>query len=336
MTVLVALSTKDALVMGCDSLGSTTKPLVDPFDLVPDYFDPKDEWKLKTDKDGKPILKDLGNIYKKAQNVPFDHMTHMTKLYSLQPLEMGVMMTGIASIGDRTIKSLVTEFRNEKMNPGPKKPANYTVRSISQKLLKFVYGFYDEQFGAQGQKPKLEFMAGGYDKRNPVPTIYRVYVHDNKLELTFDAKVPFGIAFGGQTQEIQRIVFGTDNDNMLKMMIRVGRLLDKYRGLLQEHLKGKGITEELPGLDAFGDELHLLKDWGLNQFAANWGDFSEQNALECVNFFVEIMIKSQQFSASLPTVGGDVRIALIKKDKGFRFISREEYIHEGFTTPIEE
>ena len=32
MTVLVTLKTKDALVMGCDSLGSVTRDLVDPFD----------------------------------------------------------------------------------------------------------------------------------------------------------------------------------------------------------------------------------------------------------------------------------------------------------------
>ena len=81
--------------------------------------------------------------------------------------------------------------------------------------------------------------------------------------------------------------------------------------------------------------MSLFKDWDLNGFDANWGDFSEQNAIECVNFFVEIMIKSQQFSSSLPTVGGEVHIALITKEKGFSWISREEYEHEGHLTPIE-
>jgi len=74
----------------------------------------------------------------------------------------------------------------------------------------------------------------------------------------------------------------------------------------------------------------------LDGFDANWGDFSEQNAIECVNFFVEIMIKSQQFSSRLPTVGGEVHISLITKNDGFRFISREEYEHEGYVVPKEE
>ena len=336
MTVLVALSTKDALVMGCDSLGSTTKPLVDPFDLVAEYFETEGEWKLKTDKNGKPILKGFNDIYKKAQHVPFDHMTHMTKLFSLDPLEMAVMITGITSIGERTIKSLVSEFKNKKMIVGTRKPANYTIKSISEKLLKFVHGFYDTEYEKLAHKPKLEFLVGGYDKRKQVPTIYRIFVHDNKLERTFDDNNPFGIAFGGQTQEIQRIVFGTDGDNKIKLLGKIGELLEKYRMLLQEHLKTKGITEELPGIKnkKYRDKLNPFKDWEFNRFVANWGDFSEQNAIECVNFFAEIMIKSQQFSASLPTVGGDVHIGLITKDKGFKFISREEYVHEGHTTPI--
>jgi len=74
MTVLVALSTKDALVMGCDSLGSTTKPLVDPFDLVAEYFETDDEWKLKTDKDGKPIHLLPGYVPKEQFGPLLDYM----------------------------------------------------------------------------------------------------------------------------------------------------------------------------------------------------------------------------------------------------------------------
>jgi len=86
--------------------------------------------------------------------------------------------------------------------------------------------------------------------------------------------------------------------------------------------------------EAVKEELQPFKNWDLDGFDANWGDFSEQNAIECVNFFVEIMIKSQQFSDSISTVGGNVHIALITKEKGFRFISREEYEHKGYMTPI--
>lgn len=332
MTVLVALATKDALVLGCDSLGTIPKFLVDPFELANDFFEAENEWKLKIGTDGKTILQNFNDIYNKARLVPFDHMTHVTKMFSLvAPLEMGVMQTGIASLGDRTIKSLINEFKSKKPAfINKKKPTNYTVKSIGEKLLKFINKFFKEAYPDE-RKPHLEFMVGGYDKQKQVPSIYRIYLRENRLDEVFVGS--FGIAFAGQMQEIQRIVFGIDDTNRFKLIERVGALLDRYCELIQSYLEKKGVREELPHWKVYKDDLSLLKNWSFNQFDAEWGDFSEQNAIECVNFFVEIMIKSQQFSRGLPTVGGAVHIGLITKETGFQFISREEYEHEGFTTP---
>lgn len=55
------------------------------------------------------MLKNFKSIHAKTKSVPY---THMSKLFSLSPLEMGIMRTGIASIGDRTIKSLIEEFKS--------------------------------------------------------------------------------------------------------------------------------------------------------------------------------------------------------------------------------
>lgn len=334
MTTLIALTTKDSVVMGCDSLGSVTKPFVDPFRLLGSFFD-HTTGDIKTESDGTPILKNFNDIYQIAENIPYNHMTHITKLFSLAPLEMGVMVTGIASIGDRTIKSLMNEFRSsENIFTNKKKPSNYTVHSIANRLWLFVNNFYSNVFSGWTAKPFLEFMICGYDKRQPTPSVYRIRFDKDKDNLEVCFANDFGIAFGGQMKEIGRLVFGTDWENKVKLMLRFDDLLSIYRNTLQDFLTGKGINETLPHHLLYKDKLALFKDWDLDQFSANWGDFSEQNAIECVNFFVEIMIKSQQFSSTLPTVGGDVHIALITKDKGFRYISREEYEHEGFRTPV--
>ncbi len=332
MTTLASLLTKDSIVMGCDSLATQTKHLVDPFDLFKEYFDPKNEFKLKKDSAGNPFLENFDMIFSKAQIVPFNHMTHVTKLFSLEPLPMGIMITGITSIADRTIKSLISEFKTTESQFNTKKiPKNYTVKSIAQKLRKFIGEFYNNKYSKSTFKPNLELMIGGYDKRNSLPSLYRILFDSDKIEDTF--KHNFGIAFGGQMHEIQRIVFGTDTPNRVRLIHRVNVLFDKYRDFLQEFLNKKGITEKLPTYEKYSDELRLFKEWGLQEFDADWGDFSEQNAIECVSFFVEIMIKSQQFSARMPTVGGDVHIALISKNDGFRYISKEEYLHEGHSTP---
>lgn len=66
MTTLVALATKDALIMGCDSLGTVTRQMIDPMDLLK-FFDSNNEFNLKLDKDGKPSIKFLKEMEEKSK-----------------------------------------------------------------------------------------------------------------------------------------------------------------------------------------------------------------------------------------------------------------------------
>jgi hypothetical protein len=333
VTTLVALSTKDALVMGCDSLASVTQALVDPYALV-EFFDGNNAWCLKLGADNKPILTDWYKVYEKAQVIPYSHMTHMSKLFSLSPLPMAVMTSGITSIGQRTIKSLIAEF---KARPSFINAANgsFTVKSIGSRLLRLLWKHYCIQYPKDSpSKPILELILGGYDSDSPISSIYRIRVNENKIEATID---DFGMVFGGEMEEIQRIVFGTDYANQLNITARSFVLLEKYHNLLGQHLKNEKIEATLPPPSQYVNELGMFSDgWNLIGFKANWGDFSEQNAIECVDFFINIMIKSQQFSSRMPTVGGEAHIALITKERGFRFVSREELSHAGHSIAIEE
>lgn len=333
LTTLAILATKDAVVMGCDSLGSMTKELVDPFELIDEYFDPKDDFKLKVDSDGKPLLKEFSQIYREAQLVPFNHMTHVEKLFSLKPLSIGVMFTGIATIGDRTVRSLINEFREEDKAFDEKSPSkNYTVKSLAGRLLKHIRQYYDAIHGEKRVKPPLELIIGGYNKTGNTPHTFRIYVHTNEIEPCM-SRGNFGIAFGAQREEIQRLVFGTDQNNWERIVGRMDFLYGSYRDRLHDFLKANDVSLELPEASSFGSDLFIFNEFYLNGFDANWSDFSEQNAIECINFFVEIMVRSQQFSARMPTVDGPIHVALITKDLGVNFVSKETYDHEGFETP---
>ena len=79
--------------------------------------------------------------------------------------------------------------------------------------------------------------------------------------------------------------------------------------------------------------LICFTGWDIRGLDANFGDFSEQNAIDCVDFFIEIMIRAQAVSSQLPTVGGDVHIAVIRED-GFRFVSRQEWTHGDHSIEI--
>jgi len=334
MTTLIALSTKDSLVLGCDSLGTSTQFLLNPFDLI-EFFD--NEFKLKKDKDGNPLLKEFSDIWRKRQDLPFAHMTHMTKLFSLSPLPMGIMCTGITSISNRTIKSLIEEYRRKEMVSGEKpKQDNYTVEEIAKGILSFISQHFEKEYPDEKRRPdlELEFILGGYDILSPFPKIVRIKFPRKTIEESLKEE-EFGIVFGGEMKEIQRIVHGTDLSNLLKIGKRHIELLRKYRDKINSSLKQQKVSVEIPemAMEEIKELGMFSNNWGLDGFHANWGDFSEQNAIECVDFFVNIMIKSQQFSYGMPTVGGEVHIALITKTDGFRFISREQYRHEEHFVP---
>lgn len=319
-------------MLGCDSLGTVTKPLIDPFDLM-GFFEPKDDFSIKLDKDGKPAIKTFFDVLNKAQQVPVEHMTHMTKLFSLDPLPAAAMFTGITSIGNRTMKSLVEEFRAAHAKSISED--NYSIKDVSDKLTAHLDGYYGKEFPEEKQRPPFELIIGGYGKEDPIPEICRVKFPEKEVKKQLE-KGRFGIVFGGQMKEIQRIVFGTDFGNRLRIRRRFINLLRKYRDKVNQELKQQSAAvevrepteEEITGdFDFFGG------GWDLEGFETDWGNFSEQNAIECVDFFVNIMIKSQQFSSVMPTVGGEVHIALITKKDGFRFVSREELAHEGHFIP---
>ena len=333
MTTLVALASKDALVMGTDSLGTVTRQLLDPLDLL-ECFDPNDNFKLKVDDQGKPLLDNFSILMEQAQAVPYNQLSNVSKLFDLSPLPMGVMFTGTTSIGNRTIGKLVSEFKEkEPAFNADAEPSNYAVRVVGDRLLQALSQLYASTYPLPYDRPELELIIGGYDKLNYLPSLYRIDVREDTIVEIFSSDSPFGVAFGGQKDWIQRIVFGTDENNQVSLAERVHDLLVDYHHKISAAVADAEIAFEVPHPDSWGDELNLFNSWGLHGLDANIADFSEQNAIDCVDFFIEIMIRAQAVSSQLPTVGGDINVAVIRKD-GFRFVSRQEWRHRDHSIMI--
>jgi hypothetical protein len=71
-----------------------------------------------------------------------------------------------------------------------------------------------------------------------------------------------------------------------------------------------------------GSVVSLL--WGQNARGANYSVFSLQDAIDYAKFLIRTTADYQRFSGSLPTVGGDVDIALVTNHRGFQWIAQKE------------
>ena len=58
--------------------------------------------------------------------------------------------------------------------------------------------------------------------------------------------------------------------------------------------------------------------------AANYSAFSLQDAIDYAKFLIRTTADYQRFSGKLPTVGGEIDIALITNRRGFRWIAQKE------------
>lgn len=314
--------------MGSDSLGTVTKQVLDPDDLT-EYFELGNGFKIKTGPDGQPLLDEWTKILHKTHTVPSNYYTNVEKIFPLNNLEMGVMCSGIAALGDRSIKNLIWEF-NSLEEVIELRNSDYTLNSVGEKLLNFLWEHYSRIFPETSSRPDLELMLCGYDRKKYTPGMIRIHVQNRKV---YETDYDFCVFFGGQTKEIQRLVFGTDMFNKVKLIDRSKELLNQYHDLLAKDLESRGIQVQLNKPDEYGQELDLFKGWRLEGLASNWGAFSEQTAVECIDFLVNIMIRSHEFSTQIPSVGGEVQIAIIKKISGFQYISKREWRHGDYRVP---
>lgn len=334
MTTTISLATRDSIVLGCDSLATTSRAMFDPRKIGDDYFD--ENGNIKVDANGQPLLKEVKQLYGYIERVPIDQLPNVTKLYNLKPLPIGVTFAGASAIGDWSIKNLIDTFVGcqefKQLAAG-----DYSVEAVANAFFAFLKTKHETIYAemAESYRPSLEVVLSGYSKANHQPEVFKLVVAAKPSCSRAFELGSYDIVYSGQYDVIQRVVQGIDMDGYLSLWDKCDRILDRYRSKIVSFLKEKSITVELPALDPNDQSLHLFHGdfGGVKGLNIKRSTLSEQASINLVEFLIDTMIKAQQFSGSIPTVGGDIHIAIITKAGGFRWVSKEEYLFRGHTVP---
>jgi hypothetical protein len=78
------------------------------------------------------------------------------------------------------------------------------------------------------------------------------------------------------------------------------------------------------GATCTGDRTVVNLLWPGGNSGANFNAFSLQDAIDYAKFLVRTTSDYQRFSGKLPTVGGDIDVALVTNHLGFRWIAQKE------------
>ena len=331
MTTTISFPTRDCIVVGCDSLATTSRPLISPADIMDSFFE---SGKLKLDEKGEPILKTPSDLVSLLEYVPYNQMPDVTKLFELKPAPIAVLHAGALLLGNKSIKNIIEEFLSKQETKKFLK-GDYTIYGVSKKLFAYIKKHYNEVYKNQKSPPYVELIVSGYSKRSWQPEVMKLEFKKKQELQRANKKGDFNPVFGGQHDVIERIVFGVDEDSYQKISIRVLDLLLKYYELLSDFIKKKKINILLPKPDSF-NELAFTQpgSWPFSGISlADLKNFSEQAAINFVEFLINIMIQAQQFNNRMPTVGGEIQLALINKREGFKWISKEEYKYKNYGVP---
>jgi hypothetical protein len=200
------------------------------------------------------------------------------------------------------------------------------MQMLAERLRDFIVGIYQTEIPQEDKRPSLEILLSGYSKLFRKPEIFRlIFQWDwGQKQFTTDARQQvamgdYNVVFGGQYDVIQRVVHGIDFPSWLNLQNRCEEVLKNYKAKIEDDLLVHGHNVVVIPPDPNDADLQLNTS-AISGLFANVADLSEKAGIEFVEFLILTMVKAQEFSASIPTVGGDIHLGLLTKNSGFSWI----------------
>ena len=294
---------------------------------------------LKLGEDNQPLLKSVKVLSAFLESIPTNQLPSVTKIFDLKPFEAGVLFAGISGIGNQSLKNLIDRFK-ESSDFKSLYDTDYTLEKLTQMLFNYLKGNFDIVYEEYPEefRPIMEVIVSGYSKEGIQPEVFRIILGQSPYVREEVKAGDFTIVYGGTYDVIQRIVGGIDFRNFSNLRERNREILDNCKRLIETKLSEADLEFDIPEFDDNDPDFDLFgKDLGgVRGIFSDIKSLSEQAAIDFVEFLISTMIKAQEFSESLPTVGGEIHIAIITKMGGFKWISKEEYKFQDNTVPKHE
>jgi hypothetical protein len=336
MTINIGLVTSDAVILGCDSVASTTGHFIEPFGM---------NW--EADPGGVAGAYSIKFTYSDFKPIVTNAWGGVTKLFEIHPPPTPVVAVtaGLAKLNDRPIASVARDF----YVPHQRRDKHLVrVEVIARKFLEFMRNEYAQHYHGSNLPDQLkegpEFLVGGYGRDDDFATIYRLNVQHNTIIEEFGPVGRHGrtgLAWNGQSDAVERFIRGYNYEARLTIDGTIGKRLKEFNTNNTKYVTetindilsklGKpmpdGITisvPELPKIDLDWDDFRIDLDYA---------NLPLQEAVNFVAFLVKLQGGRSRFARGVPTVGGRTHIGVITKDKGLRMLNEPELTHRdtGFS-----
>lgn len=237
------------------------------------------------------------------------------KVYQISDLPIGIVTCGIAMIGSRTFKSYINEFEYEE------KKEKLSKLNLEQ-ICKFIYSFfmrkYEETFKKEletihgkkyeeipdNKKPMLGIAVAGFSPKAYLSEVWQVSIpkkEEKEAIIKLRDKGVFGTNWFGIYGSISRLIKGYDN-----------QLLDQVIGYLVNKFKIDIDT---------GSKAEIKKILDQYEHKIPYNAMPLQEGVDHVKFLLDVVINETKFVIGAQICGGKVRVAVIDRDNGFRYVT---------------
>ena len=242
------------------------------------------------------------------------------KIFPLFSLHVGLVTFGVASLGQRTIRSYGLEFelehRSEELDDLP-------LEDLAHRLWDFFRRRYDDAIGPDlardderdydeippEERPVLGLHLVGYSPDSYLPEAFQIYpmIPDRATGVQrLRSPGEFGATWAGQYDGISRFHHG-------------------YDGPLMEEVIATVVSETQANQDA-EQALRTALQGVLtrHQKMVPFQAMPLQQGVDYVKFLLDIMIGQHHFVSGAPTCGGPVRIAVVTRERGYQEVTSDE------------
>lgn len=339
MTINVGLVTSDALIFGCDSVGSATRKLIDPFKAG---FALAGNNRPMQDKDGNLLVAVKPENF---EDVVWDVLPGIRKMFQIHDCGNGTVVAattaGLAKLCGRTIGSLADEYA---ARASSRSQPFVNVSAVANDFMRFMSRKYEEHH-RETKVPRqywddLYFLVGGIGRDDDMGSLYRIMVKDRVVDGQFEAGT-HGIAWAGQAESVERIIRGYDSRLRYSIESKLRQVLDSHHTKVNERVV-EIIEKILDHLEAdIPDDLDVQLpgqpsadlSWEASTLDIDYANLPLQYAVDFVSFLVMTQAGPQRFSRGIATVGGRTHVGVIEKGRPFRMLDEQtiELRHTGFS-----
>lgn len=230
---------------------------------------------------------------------------HGIKVFNLhKKLPVVAMTCGMGNFGPASISNLTKDLRLLLMGDGNDfelSQSGYSIEEVTGKAHDFFKSKFDEM-GPHPANSAFDFWIGGYGSNDSQGEVWKFSIIDGIMRepikiLTSDQ---FNLFWGGMGNAIDRLIFGSQIEP------------------LQQALRNHQIAPDV--IDSIINEVDAIAMTPLANPA-----MPVQDAINLVDFLVDLTKKYFSFLPLANIVGGDTDIATVTKHEGFKWIKRKHY-----------